>query len=290
MKKLSLALGLAVVLGLQGCGGGGSSDSSSNDSGTSKSSVSKTKTSGSTSKKRTPVMNSLDSDKATDSISDDSTKATDVTSEADSLSSIENYYILKKKTIKFLDHNETTIYDLNASSSSYIAKSTMTSSDGEKVEKKYDFNKTSKTLNVYVKNIIDEWELTQVAKFETGKAKDIVDFKKGNNSYMINTFDPIQFFNMRVVKNIKDIEKELFNVYTYKYGANGTIKSITEGYLDSLADTNMTVVKENVLSKNLVEVQVEPNFSDDNKTVTKGNTTYEFEVFENVMINDRSEG
>jgi len=281
MKKLSLALGLAVVLGLQGCGGGGSSDSSSNDSGTSKSSVSKTNTSSSTSKKRTPVMNSL-------AIDDNTT--TDLISDVDSSSSIENYYILKKKTMRYGDHNETTVYDLNALSSSYIAKSTMTSSDGEKVEKKYDYNTTSKTLNVSVKNIIGVWELTQVAKFEMGKTKDLIDFENGKNGYMINTFDSIQFFNMRVVKNIKDIEKGLFNVYTYKYKNDGSIESIKKGYLNSLNDTNMTVVKDNVLAENIVEVQVMPNFSNGNKTVSKGNATYEFEIFKYVTTNNGSEG
>jgi hypothetical protein len=127
-----------------------------------------------------------------------------------------------------------------------------------------------------VKNIIDEWELTQKAEFEIGKAKDIVDFKNGENGYMINTFDPIQkYYGMRVVKNIKDIEKGLFNVYTYKYKSDGSIASITKGYQSSLADTNMTVVKEDVLAKNIVEVQVEPNFSDD-MSLTYGNTKYTF--------------
>jgi hypothetical protein len=267
IKKIGLAATLAVMFSFQGCGGGGETTSG----GVSQTSVD-TITTGKTNVTNETVDNKKEI--VNNAASVQNTAPVKRQEEVPSVS--KTYYIVSQKRTAYGDYNETTTYTLDETSP-YIAYTKMTNTKGDILEKKYDFNQTSKTLNIYVKNIIDEWELTQKAEFEKAKAKNIVDFKNGNNSYMINTFDPIQqFYNMRVVKNIKDIEKGLFNVYTYKYDANGTIESITEGYLDSLTDTNMTVVKEDVLAKNIVEVQVEPNFSDDNMSLTYGNTKYTF--------------
>jgi hypothetical protein len=265
MKNISLALGLVTILALQGCGGGGSGDTPGTTKSGSTSSYTSNSIKKSTTKKASTKVDSL-------SAEDDDTNKSDSTLSEKKVNTYKKLYILKKKTINFGDHNETTVYDLNASSDSYITYSTMTSTNEDTVvKKKYDYS-TKNTLKVFVKNIIDEWELTQVATFADGTTKDVVDFSSESGAgYMINTFDPITFFGKRVVKNVKDIEKGLFNVQTYEF--------------DELNATEIKDEKE-ILARDIVHAEVEPNFMDDSRKVTWGNAVYEFEEFYDVMINN----
>ncbi|RUM65680.1 MAG: hypothetical protein DSZ06_04645 [Sulfurospirillum sp.] len=222
MKKL-LSLGMAVgmVMALQGCGGGGSQSDSSGSS--SYGSESKTQSNGGTEGKGANLINN---------------STNESTSGTNQISSNDNTYLLIESIKYKEDQNITTKYSYK---DGLIYETNSTSTNGDKVDRRYDYNESSKQLKVYVKNILGNMELSQIAKFEDGKRTSL------NYNYLYFTYSSIEKKkNVHLVEVIKDIEKGLNTAYKYSY-KDGSLDSIAKGYYDSL-DGKMIVENKNILA------------------------------------------
>ena len=212
IKKVGLAVSFVALMGLQGCGGGGeSTTSSTSTSGTVASASNASTTTGGTT-----TGHVVGSSQGT-TVSKTSTRLV---------------YILKEKLEVFADYNATTVYGYK---DAYVAESNTTRTDGVHIDKSYDYNATSKVLNVKVKNAVNSMELTQKVTFKDAtvysKPEDMM--SNANAVYLYNTFDPIHYFGKkRVVENITDIDKGLNNVKKYSYNSTGVLDTLTVGYAD----------------------------------------------------------
>jgi len=256
MKKISIVLGVALILGMQGCGGSGaSSDDKTN----------------------------LDN-KALKMPSKNSDKLENLGEEANENRVEQEVFVLSKKLEVFGDHNETTTYTYKGN---YVAESNTTTTNGYKFDKLYSYDSAKGELVVKVKNLLGDMELTQRVKFEDGDMTKHIDLgRNASQMYLFTTFDAIAYFDhKRAIESVKDIEKELYNTeyYTYK---DGRLSDLKVGYKDSL-DGKFTLLNEYEYSysqdRGNLSLDHTFEYSDDNKTVTEKDgdsivRVYEFEV------------
>ncbi len=237
-KKVGLAGSLMLIVGLQGCGGGGAGSETSAQS----SVVSQTNN----------ALNTLASE-----TSEEVTKTV---------------YTLKKKLEVFPEFNTTTTYNYTGD---FIATSNSVSTNGVTIDKTYTYDTDTHTLDVKVKNFLNEMELTQRSKFETGASDKSVDLARNDSQvYLYSIFDPISYHDsVRIVKNMTDIDLGLYNVNEYAY--TGThMTTLSSGYQDSLASDFISEAQyiysyDAGLKIDGVAVDFNHTFtySDDNKTV-----------------------
>jgi hypothetical protein len=244
INKVSLAISLAVWVTLQGCGGGGSSV--------------KSETEGVLSSSTTQNL-----EKEVKPVGSLSTLSVDKT-----------IYRLKEKVDIFPDYNVTTTYHYT---DDFISSTRRVTTDGMVTEKQYIYNAVQNILDVKIKNLLGEMELSQRAVFEDGKSSGFIDLARSESQvYLFNTFDTITYHdNVRIVEDMRDIEMELFNVRRYHYDAN-LLTILTEGYRESIdgsfvEETSHRYTYGEVPSIDGVALDFNHTFvySEDNKTVTE---------------------
>jgi len=241
IKKLGLSLSLALIIGLQGCGGG---DSTKVD----------------TSNTSNLVVNGIEKPLNTLSSETNSMKKT--------------IYLLKSKLEIFPEYNATTVYTYDSEATGRFK---MVTTDGVTTDKSYTYDNANKVLEVKVKNLLGEMELTQRATFEDGVSKKSVNLARNDNQiYLTNTFDFVTYpHNVRIIENMTDIDMGLFNVKRYAYTGD-YMTTLTSGYRDSIASDFVeekahTYSYDDGLKIDGVAVNLNHTFtySDDNKTVTE---------------------
>lgn len=239
-QSIKWTAGLMIVWSLVGCGGGGSgSDTTSSANKQSVSMEQSGVTTPSNSKAKIAQLNE----------NADSSSSNNSQNESNQIATKPNLsYELLAKVVHQGDQNITTLYSSSHGSTFYQIDVNSTSTDGTTTDKQYDYNNTSKTLNVYVKNPIGEMELTQRTTFADGWRDLGASIKDGNNTYAYTTFGAISYlYDVHPVKKIKDIEKGLNTTYIYHCNKQNKLSAIEQGYVDTL-DGKFIQEKANILS------------------------------------------
>jgi hypothetical protein len=246
INKVGLVISLALWVTLQGCGGGGSSSVKSE------------------------IVDELSLASTTESLKKESKPIGSLST----LSIDKTIFILKERVDIFPDYNATTTYSYVGD---FIASSKRVTTDGMVTEKQYKYDAANNILDVKVKNLLGEMELSQRAIFEDGESNTLINLARNDMQvYLFNTFDTITYHdNVRIKEDMSDIEMELFNVRRYSYTAN-QLTTLTQGYRDTLLGTFVEEASHHytygeVPSVDGVAINLNHTFtySDDNKTVTE---------------------